>query len=168
MSYRDATYVIFDGDEDGWAYRYMRGWRANERVEFDFRDAHDVQQLTPRAQDETYIKSVLRTRMNSTSQVLVLIGEKTKNLYRYVRWELELALEKCLPIVSANLNDSRYQDERCPAIIRDKCVLHVPFKMKAIKHALDSWPTRYRGLSAAELTKGWRYYSNDVYAKLGI
>jgi hypothetical protein len=106
--------------------------------------------------------------MNSTSRVLVLIGEKTKNLYRYVRWELELALEKHLPIVAANLNDSRYQDERCPAIIRDKCVSHVPFKMKAIKHALDSWPTRYRGLSAAELTKGWRYYSNDVYAKLGI
>jgi hypothetical protein len=66
VSYRDATYVIFDGDEDGWAYRYMRG-RVNERVELDFRDAHDVQQLTSRAQDEKYIKSVLRTRMNSTS-----------------------------------------------------------------------------------------------------
>jgi hypothetical protein len=78
MSYRDATYVIFDGDEDGWAYRYMRGWRTNERVEFDFRDAHDVQQPTPRAQDENYIKSVLRTRMNSTSQVLVLIGRKQR------------------------------------------------------------------------------------------
>jgi hypothetical protein len=168
MSYRDATYVIFDGDEDGWAYRYMRGWRANERVEFDFRDAHDVQQLTPRALDEIYIKRILRTRMNSTSQVLVLIGEKTKNLYRYVRWELELALEKRLPIVAANLNDSRSQDERCPAIIRDKCVLHVPFRMKAIKYALDSWPALYNGFSQTELAKGWRYYPNDVYTKLGI
>ena len=168
MSYRDATYVIFDGDEDGWAYRYMRGWRVNERVEFDFGDAHDVQQLTSRAQDENYIKSALWTRMNSTSQVLVLIGTKTKNLYRYVRWELELALEKCLPIVAANLNNSQVQDERCPPVIRDKCVLHIPFRMKAIKHALDAWPTEHKGLSPAELAKGWRYFPNDVYAKLGI
>jgi hypothetical protein len=168
MSYREATYIIFDGDEDGWAYQYMRGWKANERIEFDFRDAHGVQKLTSRAQDETYVKSALRQRMNSTSQVIVLIGEKTKNLYRYVRWELELALQKRLPIVAANLNGSKIQDERCPAIIRDKCVLHVPFKMRAIKYALDFWPTRYRGLSAAEFIKGARHFHNDVYTKLGI
>jgi hypothetical protein len=33
-----CTYVIFDGDNDRWAYAYMRGWKVNDRVEFDFRD----------------------------------------------------------------------------------------------------------------------------------
>jgi hypothetical protein len=35
MAFRDPTYVIFDGDNDQWAYRYMRGWKANERLDFD-------------------------------------------------------------------------------------------------------------------------------------
>jgi hypothetical protein len=168
MSYRDATYVIFDGDEDAWAYRYMRGWRANEHVEFDFRDAHDIQQLTSRAQDEAYIKSILRGRMNIAKQAIVLIGAKTKNLFRYVRWEMELALEKHLPIVASNLNGSMVQDERCPAILRDQCVLHIPFKMKAIKYALESWPMQYKKLETSELLKGWRYYPDEIYTKLGI
>jgi hypothetical protein len=30
MSYRNKTYVIFDGDNDMWAYAYMKGWKANE------------------------------------------------------------------------------------------------------------------------------------------
>jgi len=29
MSYRNKTYVIFDGDNDMWAYSYMKGWKAN-------------------------------------------------------------------------------------------------------------------------------------------
>ena len=27
MSYRNKTYVIFDGDKDLWAYAYMLGWK---------------------------------------------------------------------------------------------------------------------------------------------
>ena len=108
MSYRDVTYVIFDADEDGWAYRFMRGWKANDRVEFDFRDAHDLRKLTWRAQDETYIKSILRERMRAARQVIVLVGEKTKNLYRYVRWEIELALEKgCRSLLSISMARGR-------------------------------------------------------------
>lgn len=42
MTARGTTYVIFDGDKDRYAYAYMRGWKVNDRVEFDFRDAHDL------------------------------------------------------------------------------------------------------------------------------
>ena len=169
MSYLNQTYVIFDADEDAWAYRFMRGWKENERVNFDFRDAHDLDSMTSRAQDEYYVKSNLRRRMEKSAAVLVLIGEKTKNLYRFVRWELELALELDLPIIGVNLNDKRMQDnERCPPIIRDRCVIHIPFKMAAIKYALDAWPGGYRGLSAQEKAKGWRYFNDGVYQSLGV
>lgn len=169
MSYQDPTYVIFDGDEDAWAYRYMRGWKANERVNFDFRDAHDLDTMTSRAQDEYYVKGNLRRRMEQSSAVLVLIGAKTKNLYRFVRWELDLALDLDLPIIGVNLNDKRVQDdERCPPIIRGKCVVHVPFKLAAIKHALDSWPNEYRGLARSTKAEGWRYYPDNVYQRPGV
>src|ERR1700730_6841568 len=51
MSHRDPTYVVFDGDNDKWAYAYMKGWKINDRIDFDFRDAHDLDTMTGRAQD---------------------------------------------------------------------------------------------------------------------
>ena len=37
-----TTYVAFDGDKDVWAYRFMRGWSANKRIDFELLDAHDL------------------------------------------------------------------------------------------------------------------------------
>jgi hypothetical protein len=54
--------VIFDGDNDMWAYGYKRGWKENDRIEFNFDDAHDIRPLTDRASEET-IKQRLRERM---------------------------------------------------------------------------------------------------------
>ena len=53
MSYRNKTYVIFDGDKDMWAYAYMKGWKQSEHIDFDFHDAHDLQPLTDRASNDT-------------------------------------------------------------------------------------------------------------------
>ena len=91
MSYRNKTYIIFDGDNDKWAYAHMKGWKALEHIDFDFENAHDEYTLTNSATDEAYIKGKLRKRFANASQVIVLIGESTKNLYKYVRWELEVA-----------------------------------------------------------------------------
>jgi hypothetical protein len=166
MSYRNKTYVIFDGDNDMWAYAYMKGWKENDRIDFDFYDAHDIKPLTAFASEET-VKSRLRERMANAKQVIVLVGENTKNLYRFVRWEIELAMRKDLPVIVVNLNNYRQMDSaRCPAILRDHCAIHVAFKMKIIKFALDGFPdwcvTQKHGSS------GWRYYQDHVYAELGL
>lgn len=169
MSYKNPTYVIFDGDEDQWAYRFMRGWKQNERIDFDFRDAHDLDNMTGAAQDERYVKSKLRERMEKSSAVLVLVGEKTKNLYKFVRWELELALELGLPLIVANLNEKRDIDrDFCPPIIKEACAIHIPFKLAAIRKALDHWPGRFRSLNSVERGKGPRVYSAEVYKDLGL
>lgn len=62
MSYRNLTYVIFDGDNDMWAYAYMKGWKDSEHIEFDFYDAHDLRPLTDRASEET-VRARLRDRL---------------------------------------------------------------------------------------------------------
>jgi hypothetical protein len=159
MSYRDPTYVIFDGDADKWAYAYMKGWKENDRIDFDFHDAHDLDTMSSRAQGEAYVKSKLKERLKRSSIVVVLIGKNTKNLFRFVRWELDLALEFGLPIVAVNLNKkNRMDSELCPAIIRDVCAVHVPFRMDAIKRALDTWPQEYRTFDARKKAEGNRYY----------
>lgn len=166
MSYRNKTYVIFDGDNDIWAYRFMKGWKTNDNVDFDFHDAHDLKPLTERAGDET-VKRRLRERFANAKQVIVVIGESTKNLYRFVRWELQIALELNIPIVAVNLNGLKQCDnDLCPAIIRDEYVVHVPFKRSAIKYALDNFPGEHAKRDSGE--KGSRVYGKAVYEKLGI
>ncbi|PPQ45314.1 TIR domain-containing protein [Rhodopseudomonas palustris] len=160
MSYKDPSYVIFDGDSDKWAYAYMKGWKQNERIDFDFRDAHDLDNMTSRAHGEYYVKSHLRERMKKSNAAVVLIGEKTKNLYKFVRWELELALDLDLPIIAVNLNKKNRQDyDRCPAIIRDSGrVVHIPYSMAAIKHALDKFPSEYRQMNLETKNGYARHY----------
>ena len=166
MSYRNKTYVIFDGDNDIWAYRFMKGWKANDKINFDFHDAHDLKPLTDQAGEVT-VKRRLRERFSNAKQVIFLMGDSTKNLYRFVRWELQVTLGLDIPIIAVNLNGQRSCDiELCPAIIRDEYVVHVSFKMAIIKYALDNFPPFYhkRDVDA----KGPLHYKGEVYKDLGL
>ena len=166
MSYKNKTYVIFDGDNDIWAYGFMKGWKANDNMDFNFSDAHDLNVITDRASEET-IKSKLRERFSSAKQVIVLIGKHTKDLYQFVHWELEIAQKLDLPIIAVNLNEKRSFDaEYCPATLRDKYVVHVSFNAKIIQFALDNFPDEYakRDLSAV----GNREYNAEKYRSLGL
>lgn len=166
MSYRNKTYIIFDGDEDMWAYGFMKGWKENDRIDFDFHDAHDIKPLTDNANEET-VKRRLRERMANSKQAIVLIGKKTKNLYRFVRWEIEIAKELGLPIIAVNLNNLRKQDDDlCPPILKDHSAVHVSFKMKIVKHALDNFPSEYE--TNKKQWNGARVYNDSVYTDLGL
>jgi hypothetical protein len=166
LSYRNKTYVIFDGDKDMWAYAYMLGWKKNEHIEFDFHNAHDLKPLTDRASEAT-VKQRLRERFSTAKQVIVLIGESTKYLYKFVRWELEVAINLNLPIIVVNLNDNReYDVNRCPPILKDKYIVHVSFKRAIIKRALDSFPKEYASNHRTET--GNRRYSDKVYKELNL
>lgn len=166
MGYRNKTYVIFDGDNDMWAYAYMKGWKKNENIDFDFHDAHDLNVITDRASEET-AKRKLRERFSSAKQVIVLIGEQTKNLFKFVRWEIEIAQNLDLPIVAVNLNKKRtYDDDLCPAILRDQYVVHVSFNAKIIQYALDNFPDEYAMRDPNK--SGNRVYNVDIYKKLGL
>ena len=41
-----AAYVVFDGDEDKWAYAYMNGWKTNRNINFTYENAHDLDNMT--------------------------------------------------------------------------------------------------------------------------
>lgn len=166
MSYRNKTYVIFDADNDMWAYAFMKGWKNNENVDFNFFDAHDLRPLTARASEET-VKRGLRERMANAKQVIVVVGEHTRHLYRFVRWEIELAMRQDLPIVVVNLNDRRnYDPVRCPPILSGHCAIHVAFKMRIIQRALDGFVPWYNSPDREE--SGPRHYDENEYARLGL
>ena len=150
MAYRNKTYVCFDGDEDIHYYRLMQAWKSNKGIEFNFADAHDLNTARDSSQEES-IKRQLRSRFANSKLLVVLVGEKTKNLRKFVQWEMEVAIKLGLPIIAANLDGSLNQTSRTPATIRDRLVLHVPFSQKALHHAMSIWPTKHLELERKQI-----------------
>src|SRR6266567_3179275 len=132
MSYQNKTYIAFDGDNDMWAYAYMKGWKSNENMDFNFYNAHDLNSARDTSTEES-IKAQLRIRMANAKQMILLVGKNTKYLRKFVPWEIELAHKKDIPIVVANLNNKREHDAiLCPStVVEDKIyTIHVSFNAK--------------------------------------
>lgn len=143
MSYKNKTYVMFDADTDIRMYRLMTAWKANSNIDFNFHDAHELNNLRATA-SEQQIKRKLRERLNGTKQAIVLVGENTKNLYKFVRWEIEVVLSMDIPIIAVNLCKSNTETVRTPPILIKKAYfVSVPFEQSKIKYALDNFPSEY-------------------------
>ena|ERR1700733_4704562 len=167
MAYRNKCYACFDGDSDIHYYRLLTAWHANDSFEFTFYDAHSLIQARDSSSEET-IKRSLRERLKNSREFLLLIGKNTKNLYKYVRWEIEIALDMGLPIIAVNLGGKRQMDpDLCPPILRSELAMHVPFSQKIIDHALSNWPDQH-GREAAARRSGPFYYPDSVYKQLGL
>ena len=162
MLYRNRTYVCFDGDTDIHYYYLMRAWKKNNGTTFNFFDAHELNTARDTSLPES-IKRQLRDRLGKSKLLVVLIGERTKYLYRFVRWEMEQALELDLPIIGVNLNGHRRQDEqRCPPVIRRELAIHVSFNPGILQYALEDWP-RIHKLLRQQNRSGAYYYPRRVY-----
>jgi hypothetical protein len=166
MAYRNKTYVCFDGDTDMRWYRLMTAWAENENFEFDFHNAHDLNTARDDSQTES-IKRQLRQRFANSKDIIVLIGEKTKTLRRFIPWEIEVAIGLNLPIVGVNLNGSRAKDDRCPSTLSSTLAVFVPFQEKIMTHALKNWPSDHAKYRANGNTGSYRY-NESVYKDLGL
>ena len=167
MSYRNKTYVAFDGDNDMWAYRIMQAWKENEHIDFNFYDAHDLNSARDTSSEES-IKAQLRERMANAKQMVLLVGEKTKGLRKFVPWEIELARKKDIPIVVVNLNKKRGWDtDLCPSAIGSEVyTMHVAFYAKIIQCALDHFAEEY--YEQKKTRSGNWHYKDSVYQDLGL
>lgn len=147
MPYRNRTYVCFDADTDMWAYKYMVGWKNHDHIDFNFHDAHDLNNLRDGSSEKT-IKDKLKIRMKSTKLLIVIVGAKTKNLFKFVRWEMDVAIEMGIPIAAVYLNKGKGMDPvTCPPILKNRLVLHIPYYQSTIKWAVDFWPSKSKELS---------------------
>lgn len=167
MAYRNKTYVAFDGDRDIRYYYLMKAWKDNENSSFNFYDAHDLNEARDTSTEET-IKAHLRQRMSNARTFVLLVGEGTRYLYKFVKWEIEQALNRDLPVIAVNLNGVRgMDDDRCPPTLANQLAIHVPFKQSIVEYTLDHWPEsdlqhRTKGES------GPYYYKDSVYQSLGL
>jgi len=167
MAYRNKTYIAFDGDTDMAYYRTLQMWKANDDIDFDFFDAHDLNASKDTSLTES-IKSQLRIRFDNSKLFMILVGEKTKWNRKFIPWEIEQAQSRKLPIVVVNINGLRHKDEnRCPAALRDELAIHIPFKASVIQYAFNHWPASHDSHKLNGDT-GAYHYNEAVYKGLGL
>lgn len=167
MAYTNKTYVAFDADNDIRYYRLMQAWKYNDNISFNFYDAHDLNNLMSGSNEET-IKRKLAERLSNTKLFILLVGNSTKFLYKFVRWEIEQAINKNIPIIVVNLNGKKNKDnDLCPAILNENLAVHVSYNQKIIQYAMNNWiqsDIEYRKNGKT----GAYYYKDSVYSDLGL
>ncbi|NTW90083.1 MAG: molecular chaperone Tir [Candidatus Moranbacteria bacterium] len=165
--FTNKTYVAFDADSDIHYYRLMQAWKKNDNTSFNFYDAHDLNNLMPWSSEET-IKGKLAERLQNTKIFILLVGEKTKFLYKFVRWEIEQAISRKIPIIVVNLNGKRSMDSNlCPTVATDELAVHVSFNQKIIEYAINNWAESDLNYRKQGKT-GPFYYKESVYRECGL
>jgi hypothetical protein len=150
------TFVGFSST-DIRSYWLMCAWKKHQHIDFNFIDCQLAQEIN--SENEAYIKSKCRQRINMAGKYVMLIGEDTRYKHKYVRWEAEVAIEKGCTIIGVNLNGTRHMDEnRCPPIIRNVGAIFVPFSPRIIAHALQNW--------VQQPGDAW-HYRPKIYQSLG-
>lgn len=169
MAYRNKTFVSF-ASEDIHCYRMMCAWRQNEKIDFDFHDAHDLNKALDTSQPDT-IRRRLRERLANTKQVALLVGDDTRAIAgrpsRFIHYEVEVIHRLDLPVVFINLNGSRgVQSQRLPRLLADQYTISVSFQPAIIRYALDEFVDGYAQGKTTKPTP--HHYKASVYSQLGL
>jgi hypothetical protein len=104
------TFVSFSS-ADFQYYRTMMMWNANENIDFEFADFQLDEAIN--SSNPSYIKSVCRNKIRRAETFVLLIGNDTWRK-DFVRYEVEVAVEKGCRLIGVNLNNSRFKDWLCP------------------------------------------------------
>jgi MTH538 TIR-like domain (DUF1863) len=150
------TFVGFSSTDIHY-YRLMLAWKANEHIDFDFADCQLGSEIN--SENEAYIKRKCRERINMAGTFAILIGQDTRSKHKYVRWEMEVAIEKGCRIIGINLDGSRRVDaSTCPSIIKNIGAIFVPFSPKIVAYTLANYRIH---------TNGDHFYPDQIYTNLG-
>lgn len=148
-------------------YRLMQAWKQSDGIDFNFYNAHDINSARDSSQEDS-IKAQLAARMRESKIFILLVGERTRYLTKFVQWEIEQAISRSLPIIVVNLKGRRSMDEsRCPTKARQTLAVHISFNAAIMQYAMDNWPTSHEILKKEGKT-GPYYYNDDVYRNLKL
>jgi hypothetical protein len=151
------TFVGFSSTDID-SFRLMLAWKAHEHIDFNFTNCQLASEVD--SENEAYIKRRCRERIDMAGTFAVLIGKDTASKHKYVRWEIETAIEKQCRLVAINLDGSRRVTDSCPVALKGKGAIFVPYSAKIIAHALDT--KNWGGASSQD----W-HFEDHVYQRLG-
>jgi hypothetical protein len=154
------TFVGFSSTDIGY-YRLMCAWKAHDDIDFNFADFQLDEAID--SENEYYIKSKCRDRIRLSDTYILLIGNDTRTKTTYVKWEVEVAIEKSCRLIGVNINNCRFKDASCPDFFADKGALFVPFSSRIVAKALEPW---HRDPPNPWRPDDWSFY-DAAYTNLG-
>jgi len=129
------TFVGFSSSDIHY-YRLMCAWKEHDHIDFNFADCQLADSIN--SDNEDYIKRLCRARIDLAGYFIQLIGDDTRSKHKYVRWELDVAVEKGCKIIGVNLDGSRvFVPNKTPPLMHDIGAVFVSFQAKAIACALQ-------------------------------
>lgn len=160
-------YVAFDGKNDLEYYEKLKEFTQEDGSKFNFTDGFEFYSQVDKVDDDQLKQNVLN-KVKEASIVVVLMGTTTKTMRKYIRWQVEGAINLGLPIIVVNENNIRSIDfDRCPMLVKKSLSLHISFNEKVLRCAVEAWPALHYGYVNKE-KKGLFRFPAEVYTQLGI
>lgn len=182
MAYRNGTYIAFyadgtnqPGKSDIDYYNLLKAWSAKTDDDFTMINSHEKTSAVRDTSKRETLRARLLERLRNSKNMVLIIGETTKNDTDWVPFEIAQAVDTYeIPIIAA------YTDY-CPVLEPEKfwplwpkaladrinnktaSVIHIPFKKTPLLDAIGQF-------SHTKLPKGGSlgYYGRDTYQKWGL
>lgn len=161
------VYLAFDGINDLEPYNQIHEWEFSNNEKLTFIDGLDLYKQLDKTNDEI-LKNLVRERMKLASICVLLVNKTTKSFRRFIRWQIEYAINNNMPIIAINVNGIRSVDyDRIPTILKKNLAIHIAFQPKILEFAIDNWPDSYQQHVLKEVKNSFKY-TEDVYNELGL
>ena len=160
MSYRNGTYVAFHangtnrpgGNSDIDYYNLMKAWTAQKSDDFSMCDSHEKTAAVRDSSSRERLKRVLRERLGSSKNMVLIIGETTLLDDDWVPFEIEHAVDQCaIPIIVAYvgldvpIRNPKALATKWPDALKDRInnktarAIHIPFKKLPLLDAIGQF-----------------------------
>lgn len=161
MAYRNGTYIAFAADgnknittSDIRFYNLLKGWNTMKSKDFKLINPHEKGSMLRQWSSSETIKRTLRSRLDNSSRLLLLVGNTTKLDTDFVPYEIAYAIDKCnLPVIVTYVNHKQRITEITPEHLvnllpkslrsrmdSDKVkTIHIPFRERIINKAIQDY-----------------------------
>lgn len=165
MGYSDKIYVIYDSLANASAYKALKEFKQSDGTNFNFYDGIKYLKSLDKVSDDE-LKAAIFENMNEASAVIVLLSKNVKSMRKFIKWQIEYAVNEKKVLMSMNCNRLRSLDyDVTPAILKNKLSLFLPYDEKALELALTNWPKSFKEHLENGDTGPYRY-DMDVYYDL--
>ncbi len=182
MAYRNGTYIAFHADgtnqpskSDIDYYYMMRAWTVNPDDDFTMINSHEKTSAVRDTSKKETLRARLLERLRNSKNMVLIIGETTKNDTDWIPFEIEQAIDRFrIPIIAAYTDYQRFlaPGELCPlwptALARridnkTAHVIHIPFKKAPLMAAISQFDCNNYPKNG-----GLGYYSREAYQQWGL
>jgi hypothetical protein len=184
MAYRNGTYVAFHADGNNLPggksdidyYRLLCAWNANKHHDFSIINTHEKFSAVRDSSNRDTLRSALLERLRNSKNMLLIVGETTKQDTDWVPFEIAKAVDTYgIPIIVAYtvftdaIRNPSALANYWPAALASRInngtasAIHIPFKQAPIYEAIDQFSHENLPLGG-----GLGFYNDAAYTGWGI